>query len=315
MPREIKTTLMVDGEAAFKQSINAAQTSIRNMGTQLTLAAAQFRADGDAMKLMESRSKTLKAEVAQQENIVKALEQAVKESSQAYGENSEKTERWEAELNRARTRLVNLQSELTLNEQGLDRNGRAFDQGREAASRYGEELQNIGKNVSLETLSKGVEGVSGAIGSAIEKVIELGGRVTSLMREAAQWADDLATKALQYNMSEEDVQRMEYASNFADVPADTIMAARDRVIRKMVSGWKGEGGITNDDTLINDLKKRLIRKSRKKILMADHTKFGGSGFYKTCDFSEIDLLITDDGTPPETIGHIRTLCRVEVVAP
>lgn len=243
MPREIKTTLMVDGEAAFKQSINAAQTSIRNMGTQLTLAAAQFKADGDAMKLMESRSKTLKAEVAQQENIVKALEQAVKESSQAYGENSEKTERWEAELNRARTRLVNLQSELTLNEQGLDRNGRAFDQGREAASRYGEELQNIGKNVSLETLSKGVEGVTGAIGSAIEKVIELGERVTSLMREAAQWADDLATKALQNNVSVEEQQRMEYASLFADVPVDTIMAARDRVIRKMVSGWKGEGDV------------------------------------------------------------------------
>ncbi len=80
-------------------------------------------------------------------------------------------------------------------------------------------------------------------------------------------------------------------------------------------GINPEGGITNDDTLINELKKRLIRKSRKKILMADHTKFGGSGFYKTCDFSEIDLLITDDGTPPETIGHIRTLCRVEVVAP
>lgn len=79
-------------------------------------------------------------------------------------------------------------------------------------------------------------------------------------------------------------------------------------------GISPDGGITNDDTLINDLKKRLIRKSKKKILMADHTKFSGSGFYRTCDFSDIDLLITDDGTPQATIEHVRTLCRVEVVS-
>ena len=101
MPREIKTTIAVDGEAAFKRAINDASTSIRNMGTQLTLAQAQFKKDGDAMKLMETRSKALKSEISQQEEIVKALEKAVKDSSEAYGENSAKTEKWEADLNRA----------------------------------------------------------------------------------------------------------------------------------------------------------------------------------------------------------------------
>ena len=71
MPREIKTTLAVDGEQAFKRAINDARTSMRNLGTQLTLAAAEFKKDGDAMKLMETRSKTLKAEITQQEEIVK----------------------------------------------------------------------------------------------------------------------------------------------------------------------------------------------------------------------------------------------------
>ena len=73
MPREIKTTLAVDGEAAFKRSINEANTSIKNLGTQLTLAQAEFKKDGDAMKLMETRSKALNAEIDQQKEIVKAL--------------------------------------------------------------------------------------------------------------------------------------------------------------------------------------------------------------------------------------------------
>ena len=134
MPREIKTTIAVDGEQAFKRAINEANTSMRNLGTQLTLAQAQFKKDGDAMKLMETRSKALKGEISQQEEIVKALEKAVEDSSKAYGENSDKTEKWEAELNRAKAKLVNLQSELTLNEAGLDRNGQAFDESSQKAA-------------------------------------------------------------------------------------------------------------------------------------------------------------------------------------
>ena len=89
MAREIKTSLIVDGEQAFKRSINEANTSMKNLGTQLTLAQAQFKKDGDAMKLMETRSKALKGEIDQQEKIVEALEKAVQDSAKAYGENSE----------------------------------------------------------------------------------------------------------------------------------------------------------------------------------------------------------------------------------
>jgi hypothetical protein len=238
MPREIKTTLAVDGEAAFKRAINDANTSIRNMGTQLTLATAQFKKDGDAMKLMETRSKTLKSEIEQQEEIVKALEKAVKDSSTAYGENSDKTEKWEAELNRAKARLVNLQSELTLNNAGLDRNGKAFDDSSEKAADYQATLQTIGKGISFETITNGIDGITSTVSAAITKVIELGKKATETMREAAQWADDLITESIKNGLSVEDQQRMKYASKFADTSVDTIMSARDKLIKKMVGGWK-----------------------------------------------------------------------------
>ena len=77
-------------------------------------------------------------------------------------------------------------------------------------------------------------------------------------------------------------------------------------------GINPQWGITNDDTLINDLKKRCIKKSRTKILLADHSKFNSKGFYKTCDFSDIDIMITDSGTSSDIIDHVRRFCRVEV---
>ena len=249
MPREIKTTIAVDGEQAFKRAINEASTSMKNLGTQLTLATAQFKKDGDAMKLAETRSKALNGQISQQEEIVKALEKAVEDSSKAYGENSAKTEKWQAELNRAKAKLVNLQSELTLNEAGLDRNGKAFDDSSQKAADYQATLQNIGKNVSFEAITKGLDGITGTVESAISKVIDLGKKLTEAMREASEWADDITTEAIKNQLSVEDQQRMEYASKFADTSVDTIMSARNKVIQKMVKGWKNSEGVDMWDFL------------------------------------------------------------------
>lgn len=249
MAREIKTTIAVDGEQAFKRAVNEASTSMKNLGTQLTLATAQFKKDGDAMKLAETRSKALNGQISQQEVIVKALEKAVEDSSKAYGENSAKTEKWQAELNRAKAKLVNLQSELTLNEQGLDRNGKAFEDSSQKAADYQATLQNIGKNVSFEAITKGLDGITGTVETAITKVIELGKKLTEAMREASEWADDITTEAIKNQLSVEDQQRMEYAAHFADTSVDTIMSARNRVIKKMVTGWKNSEGVDMWDFL------------------------------------------------------------------
>lgn len=240
MPREIKTTIAVDGEQAFKRAINEANTSMRNLGTQLTLAQAQFKKDGDAMKLMESRSKTLTAEIGQQENIVKALEKAVEDSSKAYGENSEKTEKWEAELNRAKAKLVSLQSELTLNDQGLDRNGKAFDESSQAAADYQATLQTIGKNVSFETVTSGIHNITGTIENAIKKVWSFAKSLKDAMVDSGKWADDLVTDATKYGLSTEELQRWRYASKFVDTEVETIVNAAQKLNTKMVKGWTND---------------------------------------------------------------------------
>lgn len=239
MPKEIKTTIAVDGEAAFKRAINDATTSIRNMGTQLTLAQAKFKQDGDAMKLMETRSKALKGEIGQQEEIVKALEKAVSDSATAYGETSDKTEKWEAELNRAKAKLVSLQNELTLNEQGLDRNGKAFDDGATHAADYQATLQTIGKNVSFETVTSGINGVTGVIETAIKKVWNFAKSIRETFADAATWADDLITDATKYGMDVETLQQWQNAADLIDTPVETIISAQDKLAKKIKSGWKG----------------------------------------------------------------------------
>lgn len=75
-----------------------------------------------------------------------------------------------------------------------------------------------------------------------------------------------------------------------------------------------EDGLSTDEANINDLKKLYIKKAKKRIAMVDHSKFYKKAFYKMCDFSDIDVLITDSETPSDIIQKIRHLgTTVEIV--
>ncbi len=65
-------------------------------------------------------------------------------------------------------------------------------------------------------------------------------------------------------------------------------------------------GITTNELGINELKRRYLKMADTTILLVDHSKFNHKGFYKMCDFSDIDIVITDDKTPADIIENIRS---------
>ena len=228
MARDIRTTLSVDGEQAYTRAIREASKHISQMGTQLTLATAEFRKDGDAMKLMESRSKTLRAEIDQQERIVKSLEGAVKDMTEQYGENSREAEKWEAELNRAKAKLVNLQTELQNNDQGLDRNGRAFDAAKGKAQDFGEQLtllQRIQQSTSFQAMNTALGKLENGFKSALSRGRELASFIFNTASESSYWADDLATESTKLGVSPEVLQGWMDAAHFVDTEVSSIKSA------------------------------------------------------------------------------------------
>lgn len=75
-------------------------------------------------------------------------------------------------------------------------------------------------------------------------------------------------------------------------------------------------GLSCDEAGINDLKKRYLKSAGRKIALLDHSKFMRRGFYKTCEFTDLDLLITDQEVPESVLDHIRrTGIAVEVAPP
>ena len=235
MAREIKTTLAVDGEQAYKRAINEAKTSVRNLGTQLTLAQAEFKKTGDAQKLMETRAKALKSEIEAQDAIVKSLDGALKDAVKQYGEGSKEAEKWEAELNRAKATMASLEAELTNNERGLDRNGKAFDDASTSASDFNDAVRGIGKGISFEMITNGIGKITSGFENAIKKAADLAMEMWNMMRDAAGWADDEITLAKIYGVDVEDLQRMQHAAKMVDTDIDTIVKARQKLMKAMGS--------------------------------------------------------------------------------
>lgn len=233
MPRDIRTTLAVDGEQAYKRAIQEASKSISQMGTQLSLATAQFKQDGDAMKLMETRSKTLRAEIDQQKAIVKSLEGAVKDMTEQYGENSKEAEKWQAELNRAQTKLINLQNELDNNDKGLDKNGRAFARDTQQAKGFGAELSaldKIQKSTTFQALNTALNNVEEGFKNALSKGKEFAGFVWDKAVESSNRYDELATDAKKIGVSVQELRAWQTAAEKIDTGIGDITKSMDKLV-------------------------------------------------------------------------------------
>ena len=74
-----------------------------------------------------------------------------------------------------------------------------------------------------------------------------------------------------------------------------------------VDGIDLDFGITTTDMREADLNKMMMRTAQNTIVLADSSKFGRRGFSKIADLDDIDLIITDERIPLNTVKRIEEL--------
>lgn len=75
-----------------------------------------------------------------------------------------------------------------------------------------------------------------------------------------------------------------------------------------------DGGLTDPSEEEAELKRIMIRNSRKIVVMLDSTKFRQHGFARVCDYSDIDYLITETRLSDEWTKHLNAN-NVQVLYP
>jgi DeoR family transcriptional regulator, fructose operon transcriptional repressor len=78
------------------------------------------------------------------------------------------------------------------------------------------------------------------------------------------------------------------------------------------NGFSAARGCTTPDPAESAVKSAMVAASRKRVLLADHSKYGDDQFSRFAELSEIDLIITDDGLDAAAVDELEAT-EAEVV--
>ena len=189
--REIKTSISLDGEKAFRQAVNDASRAMRVMNAELKAIGAEFGVTGDKQQFLTQKSNNLRQAIAQQEQIVQALSGAVRESAKEYGDAANQTDGYRIKLANATAALNRMKQELDATDReaeelGRDstRVGRQIEDGigdgareaqeslRDAVRQMKDDISRIEGSVSFTVVSQVGQFVSAAIGDLLSFVDE-----------------------------------------------------------------------------------------------------------------------------------------------
>lgn len=183
--RVITTRLAVEGETEFKRSLNEANSNLKVMRSEMSLVDAEFKGQANSMDALTAKNKILRREQEQQAEKIKALERAVKDAADAYGENDKRTDNYRQQLNRAKKELLDMNDALDENEKYLDEARESTDKCASSIDGFGREVKDAGDNLGngggllsqlgdLKGLLAGGAVVAGAkaVGDAIIGIVE-----------------------------------------------------------------------------------------------------------------------------------------------
>lgn len=260
----------VTGVSQFKQNMKQAQASVKTLDEALKLNEAQFKATGDAETHMQEKTDLLNRKMEKQQEIVNNAKAALnKMEKDGVNKASDAYQKMQQTVLKAETDLVNTKNAM---------NGVA-DASAEAAANantVNENLKSINDGVAFDNVTKGIGKITDTMEAAFKKAIQLGKAITSEVLGAGTWADDLATKAAYYQVSEEELQRMEKTANLIDTSVEAIVKARSKLKK----------GLGNDDKGVNEALKGLFGEGFESKNWEDTFWKAGEALMKLTDAEE-----------------------------
>lgn len=172
--REIKTSIALDGEQAFKQALADASRNLRVMDADLKAAATEFKVTGDAQQYYTEKSRSLKEQIAQQEQVVDALVNAVRQSAAAFGESDAKTDGWRIKLSNATAKLMTMKKGLQDTDKEAEEFGRDSKRvGKQIEDGIGDGAEEANKSVKdlIENLQQDIGSIKGSVGFQVAATV------------------------------------------------------------------------------------------------------------------------------------------------
>ncbi|MBQ8389993.1 MAG: hypothetical protein IJX52_03325, partial [Oscillibacter sp.] len=145
--RVISTRLALDGEKEFKKQMSSVNSELRTLKTELSYSEAAFRGQANTMEALTDKQRILTDMTAQQQEKVRALEQALADASEVYEEGDKRLDGYRQSLNRAKKELIDMQGQLDETTQHLQEAQASTDKCATSIDEFGKEVKSSGSEM------------------------------------------------------------------------------------------------------------------------------------------------------------------------
>ena len=255
----IKTRFELDGEKEYKAAVSEINASLRVLNSEMKLVSEQFKNNDKSVEALTASSDVLSRQILTQKEKVEALQAALKNSAERYGEADARTKRWQTSLNNAQAELVKMERELKANSDAMEKNNEdladldeGFDDTIGSGKGLGDVLNDLtgklGINLpegatstlnSMVSLGGELTVLIGAFAAAAAAVVEVEKALANLTLEQAAAAGEIQDVAMQTGLSTEAVQRYQYACDLIGVSFDTVASSQAKMIQSMADVQSG----------------------------------------------------------------------------
>ena len=236
----IKSKLQLEGEQQYKQALNDAYRSLRVLRSELKAETAELGRNATAQDKARAKSQSLQKQIAEQEKIVRTLEQALKDSKAEYADNQEVQDKWEEKLNKAREALANMKNQMADTQDTL----RGFgDSMRDAGAGSQEAAQAVvSLNDCLSSIGDVVKGVgnslSGIFSASVDTMRGMVSEMYSLMSEAWAAASEWDQIQSMWGGNLEDIEKVFVGAQLQGVDVSQITGGIQKMITNVHNGNK-----------------------------------------------------------------------------
>lgn len=240
----IGTKVKLDGEKEYRQAISKLNENLKTLASEMKLASEAYAENADGIDGLAAKGEILQKQISAQQEKVKALDEIVRKSADAYGETDTRTQKYQQSLNYARADLVKMQRALEDNTDRLGKaEGAASDFGKEldamdeqvkaAADRlkeidetsasWGECLQSLGAKLGIKLpdsarasldklgkLDKSFLAVAAGAGAAVAAIVKIEKQLISLTTQSAETMEKLSNAASSGGMSIQSAQEWDH---------------------------------------------------------------------------------------------------------
>ena len=241
MAVDIGPKIGIEGESEFRKQLKNVNEQIKTLGSEMKVVETAFEGQEKSEEALTAKSRVLTEEIGKQREKVDLLTKGLKESAEKYGENDERTLKWQQAVN-------NATAELNKMENQLDKTTAELNDEAAGADKAGDETEEAGKQAKeSEGNWKGLGDTVAAVGAAMAAaaaaaaaaIVSAGKALADFAVSGAAYADDLLTMSTVTGMSTEKLQELQYAADLVDVSVDTITGSMKKNLASMSKAQKG----------------------------------------------------------------------------